>query len=164
MGKYRTKLPRGGVSQQVRQTVFIHPSLRPPSQAVSGESSRQWASKVTTVLGPKAREQEIKDSDVLMQEQLRSKFVGVSSSLCVDYSCILLCLAMDAPSRQLLQDIQHTAGVPTMHGTYVIDDHDPMITDPFNQDDSWFDDPDDAMPPPEMTNIVQAARDLRIHL
>lgn len=71
MPKARTKLPRGGVSQHVRQTVFFDPLSRPPDSATSS-SSRIWTPKTTTILGPKAREQEIRDSDALMAEQLRS--------------------------------------------------------------------------------------------
>lgn len=52
-----------------------------------------------------------------------------------------------------------------MQGTYAVDDHEPMIVDPFNQDDPWFDDPDDdVLPPAEAVNLAQAARDLRVHL
>lgn len=69
-------------------------------------------------------------------------------------------LGMDAPSRQLMQDLQQAAGVPTMHDTYAVENYDTMVVDPFDHDDSWFDDPDNAVPPPEAINFVQAARDL----
>ena len=71
---------------------------------------------------------------------------------------------MDPTSRQLLQDLQQEAGVSTMEQTYGMEDYPSMLADPIDQDDSWFNDEDDTTPPPEMVNVVKAARTLRLHM
>ena len=71
---------------------------------------------------------------------------------------------MDPTSRQLLQDIQREAGVSTMEETYGLEDYPSVLMDPVNQDDSWFDNEDDSTPPPEVVNVVEAARTLRLHM
>ena len=71
---------------------------------------------------------------------------------------------MDPTSRQLLQDLQQEAGVSTIEQTYGMEDYPSMLTDPIDQDDSWFNDEDDTTPPPEMVNVVEAARTLRLHM
>lgn len=80
MPKIRDKLPRGGVSQRVRQTTFVHPSQRYLQSDLSSSTSRQRNvrnEKITSVLGPKAREEEIRQSDILMKETLHSKFNSI---------------------------------------------------------------------------------------
>ncbi|KAK7690568.1 hypothetical protein QCA50_005666 [Cerrena zonata] len=143
----REKLPRGGVSQRVRRTTFVHPSQQhlyssdPPPASTSRQRNIR-NEKITSVLGPQAREEEIRESDAMMRETLQN---------------------MDRSTRQLLQDIQTQAGVATMDDTYAIDDYDTSIADPFAEDDAWFDS-DDIVPPTETMNIIAAAHDLRRYL
>ena len=72
-------------------------------------------------------------------------------------------LGLDASSRQLLEDIQAEAGVPTMNNSYAIEDYD-MPTDTYDPDDAWLDTENDDVAAPEAMNIMQAARDLRLQL
>ena len=78
MPKERKKRQRGGLSQHVRHTTFINPFFPTPSANSSGynSSSRRCVNneKITTILGPKARDEEIRESDRLMQEQVSSTF------------------------------------------------------------------------------------------
>ena len=71
---------------------------------------------------------------------------------------------MDASSRQLLEDIQKEAGVPTMNDSFAIEDYSAMLPDPYEADDSWLEVDNDEGAPPETMNLIQAARDLRISL
>ena len=68
---------RGGVSHEIRQTTFIHPSQLQNLVEPSPGSSRHRIArneKVTRVLGPKARQEEIQRSDLFMREQLSGNF------------------------------------------------------------------------------------------
>ena len=162
MPKARRKRERGGMSQHVRHTTFINPFFPPPSAnpLVRGSTSRRCITndKITTVLGPKARDEEIRESDRLMQEQLSSMYSFFSTSFPCSLTNILT--DMDAASRQILNDLQTQAGVSSMNDAFNLD----TFPDPFSQDDDWFEDPDDQEPPPERINIADAARALRRHL
>ena len=73
MPKERRKRQRGGMSQHVRHTTFVNPFLSAnPSVPASTAHRRITNEKITTILGPKARDEEIRKSDRLMQEQLSS--------------------------------------------------------------------------------------------
>lgn len=69
---------------------------------------------------------------------------------------------LDGSSRQLLEDIQKEAGVPTMHDNYAIEEYSHMLTDAYDPDDSWLEADNEDTPSPETVNLMQAARDLRV--
>ena len=65
-------------------------------------------------------------------------------------------------SRQLLEDIQRDAGVPTMNDSYAVEDYPSMLLGAQGPDDSWMEVDDEDSPPLETMNLIQAARDLRL--
>ena len=56
------------------------------------------------------------------------------------------------------------AGVPAMQDSLAIEDYPQAVEDPFSQNDSWFDDDNESTPPPEVINIAEAARNLRMYM
>lgn len=79
MPKDRSKIPRGGASRHVREVSFVRLSQRAamPSPSVLPERVGGRATKITKVLGPKARIQEKVDSNEMMKEQLESMLINL---------------------------------------------------------------------------------------
>lgn len=169
MPKVKDKLPRGGVSQRVRQTTFLHPSQQhlysDPSESPRTTSRQRNIrnEKITSDLGPQAREAEIQKSDAMMKETLQSKLFHLSPMTISHSFFKYMHLDMDLTTRQLLQDIQTQAGVVTMDEAYAIEDYNTTFDNPYEEDDAWFDN-DDIAPPAETLNIIAAAHDLRHYL
>ena len=161
MPKDTRKLPRGGVSQYVRQTELTNPfaSLQDSSPSCKAPSLSR---ATVTFLGPKARIREVRESDARIKQHVLSKSHKYSSAI-FTMSHTALYLDLDTASRQLLEDIQKEAGVPTMSDSYVMEDYTPMLMDAYEPDDNWLEADNDESPP-ETMNIIQAARDLRLHL
>ena len=160
------KLPRGGASQHVRQTELVNPYARLLESRSPHETTRKPSVLKPTVkiLGPKARIQEIKEADERLKQHLLSRpFSKANIFLVFNNLYRDLFLGLDASSRQLLEDIQAEAGVPTMSNSYAIEDYG-MPTDTYDPDDAWLDAEDDNVAAPETMNIMQAARDLRLQL
>ena len=65
------KLPRGGISQHVRQSELSNPFSRLLS-SVPSNSTPALKARVT-VLGPRARAREIQEADERIKQQLLSK-------------------------------------------------------------------------------------------
>ena len=65
------KLPRGGVSLHVRQTELSNPFARLQSRFPQHEKA-VICKPIVTVLGPKARREEIKEADERLKQHLLS--------------------------------------------------------------------------------------------
>lgn len=157
MPKDRRRPPRaGGVSQHVRETEFTNPFIR------STARNNPILKAKVTVLGPQAREREIQASNDQLKQKLLSRSNNTLISTGVSCLTFYFILDMDASSRQLLEDIQKEAGVPTMNDSFAIEDYAAMLPDSYEPDDSWLDVDNEGAAPPETMNLIQAARDLRI--
>lgn len=152
MARTQSKKSIRGVSTSVRSTRFIHPSVANASNLHA--TSRQ---KTTTVLGPIKHAEEVAKAKEEMKERIRGNY-----KLYKPISYLLIgSIAMDAESRQLLQDLHSVAGVANTQGDFDLDDPSLVVMDPMDVDDDWV---DEGTNPPDAAEFVHAIRDLKLSM